>query len=62
MSAFFIHHLMAMIILTQYQKVMDQIDTFEILRIKLKYDVNVREQICNLPIFFFNKQVLEWAT
>ena len=49
LSTFFIHHLTGMTILTQYQKVRDQIDTFEKLRTKLKYDVNVRDQICNLP-------------
>ena len=38
-----------MTILTQYQKVRDQIDTFERLMTKLKYNENVRDQICNLP-------------
>ena len=28
---------------------MGYIDTFEMLRAKLKYGVNIRDQICNLP-------------
>ena len=28
---------------------MDQIDTFEMLRIKLTYNVKVKDQLCNLP-------------
>ena len=35
--------------LTQYLKVRGQIDTIEKLGIKLKYDVNDRDQIHNLP-------------
>lgn len=52
MSAFSIHHLIVMTILTQYQKVRDQIDTFERLRTKLTYDVKVEDQICSLPQYF----------
>ena len=30
---------------------MGYIDTFEMLRAKLKYGVNIRDKICNLPFF-----------
>jgi len=33
---------------TQYQKLGDQIDTFEMLGTKLTYNVKVRDQICSL--------------
>ena len=49
MLAFFIHHLTAKIKLTQFQKVKDQIDIFEMSGTKLTFSVNVRNQIHNLP-------------
>ena len=49
MLAFSIHHLTAEIKLTQFQKVKDQIDTFEMSGTKLTFSVNVRNQIHNLP-------------
>ena len=51
-SIFFIYHLTVMTILTQYQKVKDQINTFERLKTKLTYDVKVEDQIYSLPISF----------
>ena len=39
-------------ILTQYQKVNDQINTFEILKTKLTYNVKIEDQIYRLPISF----------
>ena len=47
-SAFFIHHLKAGTILTQYQKVKDKIDTFEISITKLTFSVKIRDQIYSL--------------
>ena len=35
--------------LTWYWKVRDQIDTIEILGIKLEYNIKDRDQICSLP-------------
>ena len=43
MSAFYIHHLTVGTILTQYQKVRDQIDTFEMLGIKFRYSIKVKD-------------------
>ena len=34
---------------------MGYIDTFEMLRAKLKYGVNVRDKICNLPFLIYWK-------
>ena len=42
MSAFSMHHLIALTILTQYQKVRDQIDTFERPGTKLTHSLKVR--------------------
>ena len=42
-----------MSILTQYQKVRDQTDTIERLETKLKYGVNDKDQLCNLPLLVF---------
>ena len=50
-SAYFIYYLTSGAILTQYQKVRDQIDTFEILWTILTYNLKVRDQICSLPFF-----------
>ena len=49
MSVFSIHHLTAGTKLTQFQKVKDQIDTFEKSGTKLTFSVNVRDQIHSLP-------------
>ena len=40
-------------ILTQYQKVMDQIDTLKRLGTKLTFSPKVKDQMCNLNFFFF---------
>ena len=40
---------MIVIKLTRHLKVRDQINTIEKLMTKLKYSVNARDQICNLP-------------
>ena len=45
-----IHYLTVGTILTQYQKLRDQIDTIERLGIKLKYDIKDKNQLCNLPL------------
>ena len=45
------------IILTQYQKVRDQIDTFERSRTKLTHKLKVRDQIGNLPIILFDEYI-----
>ena len=50
MSAFFINYLMVRIILTQYQKVKDQIDTIKRFETKIKYGVKNNNQLCNLSI------------
>ena len=50
MSAFFINYLMVRIILTQYQKVKDQIDTIKRFETKIKYGVKNNNQLYNLPI------------
>ena len=39
--------------MTQYWNVKDQIDTIEMLATKLRYGVNDRDQLCNLPIMVF---------
>ena len=49
-SAFFINYLMVRIILTQYQKVKDQIDTIKRFETKIKYGVKNNNQLYNLPI------------
>ena len=36
-------------ILTQYQNIKDQIDTFKMSMIKLTFSINVRDQIYSLP-------------
>ena len=50
MSAFFINYLMVRIILTQYQKLKDQIDTIKRFETKIKYGVKNNNQLYNLPI------------
>ena len=52
MSAFSINYLTVVIILTQYQKVRDRIDTFERLRTKLTYGVKVEDQINKVILKF----------
>ena len=49
MSDFSIQEITAETKLTQHLKVMDQINTIERLKTKLKYNVKNRDQICNLP-------------
>ena len=39
-----------MSILTQYQKVRDQIDTIERIGTKLKYGMKDKDQLCNFPL------------
>ena len=51
MSTFSIHHLTARTKLTQFQKVKDQIDTFEKSGTKLTFNVKVKEQIRSLSNF-----------
>ena len=45
---FFIYHLIVEIILTQYQKIMNQTDTFKTLETKLTHNVQVMDQNGNL--------------
>lgn len=51
MSTFFVQHLTTETILTQYQNVMDQIDTFERLKTKLIYNIKFKDQIYSLPYY-----------
>ena len=53
MSAIFIQEITVKTKLTWYWKVKDQIDIIERLWTKLKYDINDRNQLSNLPIKFF---------
>ena len=46
---FFIHHLTIMTILTQYQNIRGQTNTFEMLRTILTHMANVKDQTHNLP-------------
>ena len=48
MLEFSIQHLTIRTILTQYQKVKDQIDTFKMSKTKLKNSLKDKDQICHL--------------
>ena len=52
-SVFSINHFTVETILTQYQKVRDQINTIEMLMTKLKYGVKDKDQFYNLPFLIF---------
>ena len=44
----------------RHWKVGDQIDTIEMLEIKLKYNIKDRDQICSLSPIFFSPKLLVW--
>ena len=57
MSSFFIHHLTVGTFFTQYRKVRNQIDTFEMSGTKLTNVLKVRDQISSLPKIIYTLEL-----